>query len=457
MSSDPTEVSGTPEGNDQAPSPAASPSDAPAGGTLPGAHATGVRVASGASLSPLTQTAIEQACAQAQEGLAGRTANLVMAFFSTPHVDHAGVIAMEIASTFPDASVVGVSAQGVIEADREHETGPGVSVLAMSLPGVRVHTFTSERMPVSDGSEDSRAKLVEAIDASDAQRLTLLFADPASVPLVKLLPAFNVAKGRGALVVGGIASAGSNEPGKNALIADRRVMRSGMVGVTLSEVVPGSLSVSAVVSQGCRPFGPAMIITKAQRNIIMELGGRPALEAVQDAVETLPDEDKELLKQGLLIGRVIDEYKPHFGRGDYLIRNVIAGDSQRKALAVNDLVGVGQTVRLHVRDAKTADQDLSLLLDAQKLYDRPAGAILITCNGRGKKLFGQPHHDAAAICRAFAPARSGPQAAKAGLAIAPNERPTLALAGFFANGEIGPIGAGQSFLHGQTACIVLLR
>lgn len=453
MSSDPNEVSGTPEGRDEAPEPA--PSEG--GTTLSGAIPVGVRIASGASLSPLTQTAIEQACAQAQEGLAGRTANLVLAFFSTPHVDHAGVIAMEIASTFPDASVVGVSAQGVIEADREHEKGPGISVMAMSLPGVRVHTFTSERMPVFDGSEDSRVKLREAIDASEAQRLTLLFADPASVPLIKLLPAFNEAKGRNALIVGGIASANSGEPGKNALIADRRVMRSGMAGVTLSELTPGALSVSAVVSQGCRPFGPAMIITKAQRNIIMELGGRPALEAVQDAVETLPDEDKELLKQGLLIGRVIDEYKPHFGRGDYLIRNVIAGDSQRKSLVVNDLVGVGQTVRLHLRDAKTADEDLSLLLDAQKLYDRPAGAILITCNGRGKQLFGQSHHDAAAICRAFAPARSGPQAAKAGLAIAPNERPALALAGFFAAGEIGPIGAGQSFLHGQTAGVVLLR
>ncbi len=417
----------------------------------------GLRIASGASLSPLTQTAIEQACAQAQEGLAGRTANLVIAFFSSSHVDHAGVIAMEIGAAFPDASVVGVSGQGVIEADREYEKGPGVSLLALSLPGVKVHTFTSERMPVFDDSAESRAKLREAIDASDAQRLTLLLADPASVPLVKLLPAFNQAKGRAAVVVGGIASAGAGEPGRNALIVDRRVMRSGMVGVTLSEIVPGSLSVSAVVSQGCRPFGPAMIITKAQRNIIIELGGRPALEAVQDAVETLADDEKELLKQGLLIGRVIDEYKPHFGRGDYLIRNVISGDSQRKTLAVNDLIGVGQTVRLHVRDAKTADEDLSLLLDAQKLYDRPAGAILITCDQRGKALFGQSHHDASAICRAFAPARSGPQAAKAGMAIAPNERPSLPLAGFLASGEIGPIGAGQSFLHGQTACVVLLR
>jgi hypothetical protein len=49
------------------------------------------------------------------------------------------------------------------------------------------------------------------------------------------------------------------------------------------------------------------------------------------------------------------------------------------------------------------------------------------------------------------------QAAKAGLAIPPNERPALPLACFFAAGEIGPIGAGQSFLHGQTAGVVLLR
>jgi small ligand-binding sensory domain FIST len=417
----------------------------------------GVRTASGVSRSPHTQTAIEQACAQAQDGLHGRPADLVLAFFSAAHVDNAGVIAMEIPSTFPDASVLACSAQGVIEGDREYEDGPCVSVLAMSLPGVRVRTWTSERLPPLDGSAGATEKTREVIDASDAQRLTIMLADPQSVPVSRLLPSLNAAMGPRALLVGGLASASSGAPGRNVLISDRRVLRSGFAGVTLSEVVAGSLSASAVVSQGCRPFGPAMVITKAQHNVIMELGGRPAIEAVQEAIDALPDEDKQRLRQGLLVGRVIDEYKPHFGRGDYLIRNVVAGDAEAKTLAVNDLVGVGQTIRLHVRDAKTAEEDLGLLLDAQKLYDRPAGALLITCNMRGRSLFGEAHHDARAICRAFAAPTSGAQAAKAGITIAPNDRPALPLAGFFAAGEIGPIGAGQSFLHGHTACVVLLR
>jgi len=61
--------------------------------------------------------------------------------------------------------------------------------------------------------------------------------------------------------------------------------------------------------------------------------------------------------------------------------------------------------------------------------------LLFTCNGRGTRMFSQPHHDAAAIARALGP---------------------LPLAGFFAQGEIGPIGR-QNFVHGFTASIALFE
>jgi len=217
--------------------------------------------------------------------------------------------------------------------------------------------------------------------------------------------------------------------------------------------------VDTVVSQGCRPFGPPMVITKARGNIILQLAGRPALEAVHEAVGDLPEEDRQKLQAGLFVGRVINEYKDRFGRGDFLIRNVMGVDQKSGALAVGDLVKTGQTIRLHFRDATTASEDLSLLMDAQKLYDRPAGALLITCNGRGSKLFGRPNHDVAAVLRAFAPASSGEELAKSGHSIAPaspGQPHPIPLAGFVAAGEIGPIGGG-SFLHGQSACVALFR
>jgi small ligand-binding sensory domain FIST len=217
----------------------------------------------------------------------------------------------------------------------------------------------------------------------------------------------------------------------------------------------GPVRVDTVVSQGCRGFGPTIVITKARKNVILEMGGKRALDVVRECVEALPADDKPLLERGLFIGRVINEYKDRFGRDDFLIRNVLGVDENQGAVAINELVRVGQTIRFHVRDARTADEDLAMLLDAQQLREPPLGGVLITCNGRGSRLFDRPHHDAAAVVKAFSPGRGGEVLAKGGEEIDP-EGPVLPLAGFFAAGEIGPVG-DQSYLHGQTAVLALFR
>jgi small ligand-binding sensory domain FIST len=288
--------------------------------------------------------------------------------------------------------------------------------------------------------------------ADELLRGTFLFADPFSVPMMSLLPIVNRARAAGRIgtIVGGLAS-GATSPGGNALGLDGNVSRSGLVGVSLR----GPVRVDAMVSQGCRGFGPTLVITKAKKNLIFELGGRRALDMVREAVEELPDEDKRLLERGLFIGRVVNEYKDRFGRDDFLIRNVLGVDENQGAIAVNELVRVGQTVRLHVRDPRTADEDLAMLLDAQQLRAPPLGGVLITCNGRGSRLFDRPHHDASAVVRAFAPGIGGEAKAKVGREIDPDV-PVLPLAGFFAAGEIGPVG-DQSYLHGQAAVLTLFR
>nr|HRJ50769.1 FIST C-terminal domain-containing protein [Phycisphaerales bacterium] len=213
--------------------------------------------------------------------------------------------------------------------------------------------------------------------------------------------------------------------------------------------------VDTVVSQGCAPFGTTMLVTKARGNIIFQLGGRPALQAVQEAIESLDDQRRPLLEQGLYVGRVISEYKERFGRDDFLIRNVMGADQNSGAIAVGDMIRVGQTIQLHVRDANTAHEDLELLLDAQKLHEKPHGAVLITCNGRGSRLFSAPHHDASSLARAFQGPVSGEHKAKPGVEIDSSSR-QVPIAGFFAAGEIGPLGM-ESHLHGQTACAALFR
>jgi small ligand-binding sensory domain FIST len=198
-----------------------------------------------------------------------------------------------------------------------------------------------------------------------------------------------------------------------------------------------------------------MVVTKARANLVQQLGGQPAMTAVQSVIHELDDAQRELLRNGLFIGCVRDEYRERFGRGDYLIRNVMAADEQTGAIAVGELMRVGQTVRLHVRDARTATEDLEMLLDAQKLHDRPLGAMLLTCNSRGRNLFGESHRDVKTVSRAFAPFVGGEEMAKGGEPIDSNA-PMLPLAGFFAAGEIGPIG-DRSYLHGHSACLALFR
>jgi small ligand-binding sensory domain FIST len=180
-----------------------------------------------------------------------------------------------------------------------------------------------------------------------------------------------------------------------------------------------------------------MVITRAQDNVIFELGGKPPLGLLQELWQTLDARERELLQQGLHVGRVINEYQEEFQRGDFLVRNVAGIDRQSGALAITDRVRVGQTVQFHVRDAATADEDLHALLqlDLSAHERQPGGALLFSCNGRGTRMFPEAHHDAGAI------------RAEAG---------AIPLAGFFAAGELGPIG-GKNFIHGFTASVVLFE
>jgi small ligand-binding sensory domain FIST len=410
------------------------------------------RLAAGLSGNPDAARAAEQVCAQCADGLGAGSTDLAMVFATSHHVGNLEAVARIIRHELRVDCLVGVSTEGAIGGRSELERSPGVSLLAARLPGVSLTPFTGDELMPYDQSPEGLAKVSRAMGADESLRAAFVFADPFSVPMMNLLPVLNRARAEGRIgtIIGGMASAGST-PGSNALILDGGVHRSGLVGVSLR----GPVRVDTVVSQGCRGFGPTIVITKARKNVILELGGKRALDVVRECVEALPADDKPLLERGLFIGRVINEYKDRFGRDDFLIRNVLGVDENQGAVAINELVRVGQTIRFHVRDARTADEDLAMLLDAQQLREPPLGGVLITCNGRGSRLFDRPHHDAAAVVKAFSPGRGGEVLAKGGEEIDP-EGPVLPLAGFFAAGEIGPVG-DQSYLHGQTAVLALFR
>jgi small ligand-binding sensory domain FIST len=227
--------------------------------------------------------------------------------------------------------------------------------------------------------------------------------------------------------VGGLAVAG-DEAGAQAFVVDGVAYESGAVGSAVRNV-----PVRTVVSQGCAPIGRDSVVTRAEGNVVFELAGQPAIERLREDIEALPAERQLLAARGLLAGVVIDENKPAYERGDYLVRGLLGADEDSGAIAVGDRVRVGQTLRFHVRDAVSADEDLRLALAETLAGTKPAGALLFTCNGRGRNMFPMPSHDARAVVDALG---------------------CDALAGFFCGGEIGPVG-GQAFLHGFTATLAV--
>ncbi|CAN5365658.1 FIST N-terminal domain-containing protein [soil metagenome] len=377
-----------------------------------------MRIGAALSTHPDPGKATAEAAGEAASRLGGKDVSLALIIASRHHAPSAQVVSKAACLEAGAERVIGCIAETVVGGDREVEGGPAVAVWLASLPRP-VETFHMEFVRTREGGVFAGYRFERA--GPDPY---LLIGDPFSFPTDVLLGHLNNVI-PGTIVMGGMASGGLG-PGDTRLFLDDRVLDTGAVGARM----PG-IRIRALVSQGCRPIGNAYTVTRAEGEFIRELGGRPPLQRLQELVATLSSEDRHLVGRGLHVGRVIDEYKAEPERGDFLIRGVTGMDPQSGALAVGDRIEVGETIQFHVRDAVTADEDLSNLLERDA--EPAAGALLFTCNGRGSRLFSVPDHDASLISRKLG---------------------GLPLAGFNCAGEIGPVG-GKNFLHGFTASIAL--
>jgi len=388
-----------------------------------------MRFASAVSLEAETDAAIADTVAQLAEALPDG-ADVAWVFVSMEHADALRRIGRAVSETLGEPLVTGCTCRGVVGVGREYEDGPAISVLAGEMPGVDVELVKLDEVNWSQAADAPRLVL-ETVRQSDDLRAIIALADPFSTPIVSILPTLNAAL-PGVPVVGGMAS-GAARPRGNRILADERIMHEGAVAIALR----GDVHVQTTVSQGARPIGSPLVITKAKRHVVQQLGGRVALGALREMVKRLDSSEQQLVQtHGVLVGRVIDEYKPKFGRGDFVIRGLVGVDPKAGYLAIGDpQVRVGQTIQFHVRDGAAAKDDLLLLLEAQRVHGAAAGALLFTCNGRGKTLFSQGDVDASLVADAL------------------ENAPT---AGFFAAGEIGPIGPA-SYVHGHTASLIVFR
>ncbi len=381
------------------------------------------RFGDGLAVGPDLAVTAESAITQALAPLRGQRPDLLCVFVCADDpnaVELAGTRAMELAGA---GTTLGCSAGGVIGAGRGVEVEPAVSVFAACLPGVRCTPFHLELVRTADGAD-----VIGMPDRHVDDAVAVLLADPFTFPIAAFVQRSNDDP-TGLPLIGGVAS-GPHGGGTARLFLDGRSVPAGAVGVVLG----GPVAAVPVVSQGCRPFGPPMIVTKAEGNVLLGLAGTPALAKLEQIVAELPAEERQAVARGLHIGVAMDEYVEEHERGDFLIRNVMGADNERGAIAIADVVDVGRTVRFQVRDASAAANDLEELFSRFRAEHGPVGgALLFSCNGRGRTMFPSADHDVLAV--------------RAGLG-------TTGVAGFFAAGEIGPV-AGRNHLHGFTASILV--
>jgi small ligand-binding sensory domain FIST len=382
-----------------------------------------VRIACGLSTASDPRAGAVKAAAKVAAELAGHSIDLAVVFACGAHLAAPEATLEGVHDALQPDVLIGCGAGGVVGDGREIESGTAISVWAAAFENGIVSTFHAEVTEVEDG--------VAIAGVPDLQGAggAILLPDPYSFPTDQVLAEI-AQRSPGVPVLGGISSVRTLR-GQAALFLGEGVVPGGAVGVRFDgiELLP-------CVSQGATPIGPELTITSGEGRLIKELAGRPALGALRAVLDRLDDAEREMLAEGMLLGIVVEPGHDDSRHGDFLVRSVLGGDPDTGTIAVGARIEEGQVVRVHARDAKSADRDLheALALRRKALgSDAPAGALMFTCNGRGRGMFGVPDHDAGALV---------------------GELGNVPTAGFFAAGEIGPVG-GENFLHGFTATVAV--
>jgi small ligand-binding sensory domain FIST len=384
-----------------------------------------VRIGTGLSTTPDPRAAALEAASSAAAELRGLGCDLALVFVSGALLADPQTVLATIHEILAPDELIGCGAGGVIGHGREIEAGAAVSIWAANLGEDGVATAFHAAVEEIEAGTGSLTGMTDLTGAAGA----ILLADPVTFPTDAVLRFLSESTPMLPLL-GGLAS-GRTVNDETLLFIGEEVVDDGAVGLRLDgvEMIP-------TVSQGATPLGPELTITAGDGHVIGELAGKPALEKLRETIESLPPEDLRLVQGGLLVGIVVDSNKPDYVQGDFLVRGLVGADPETGQVAIAADVHPGQVLRLHARDAESADRDLreALSIRMTALGGRtPAGALLFACNGRGRGMFGRPDHDAETVADALAGAPA---------------------AGFFAAGEIGPVGGGY-FLHSFTATVAV--
>jgi small ligand-binding sensory domain FIST len=355
--------------------------------------------------------------------------SLGLVFMSPKYFQHAKQI-LEILQVHGQIPLLaGCSSQSLIVGEQEVEQNAGLTLALYAMPGADVKAAHFSQEQVEEANGPGYWPLETGVEPKQTNGW-LVFIDPFHLDSETWLRTWNEAYAP-LPVMGGLASGDYSDQLTQVYLNDE-VFEEGGVAISIG----GDVKLAGVTSQGCTPIGDTWTLTKVDENIIHEIGNRPAYEVLAETFNGLSADEQKSARGNLFIGLVVNEYLDEFHRGDFLIRNLLGADPNSGSIAVGALPRLGQTVQFQRRSAAAATEDMNELLARTKRSLGEAtiyGGCLCSCNGRGQNMFGKPNHDAQMVQQ-----RLGP----------------LGLAGFFCNGEIGPIGE-RNFLHGYTASLAL--
>src|SRR5438445_7437036 len=308
-------------------------------------RARAIRVGAGLSTRKSGLAATQYALDAALGPLEGAIPDLAFLFIAPQFEDELESIVQSANASLGGGTLLGCVAGGVIGGTREVEDAPAVAAWAATLPGVTVRPFT---LTYSEEDEHGVFDGLEEVPTRAPDSVLVMLADPYTFPAHLLLDHLNE-NAPGLPVVGGMASGGI-VAGRTRLISDDGILAAGAIGAILE----GAHGATSVDSQGCRPVGETFAITRAERNVVFELGGQPAVKRIEELYASATERDKLLMRRGLHVGQATNELKAELGRGDFVIRNLVGIDRDKGAIAISDMAEVGQTVQVQCRHVDAA-------------------------------------------------------------------------------------------------------
>ena len=361
--------------------------------------------------------------------------SLIFIFISAHYHEGKDAVLKILRESFPESIIFGCSAAGIVGSGKEYQNRPSVTVMAAVLPSVSIVPFytSGNALPSADDPPESWKEFLGITHLANPD--FILLAEPFYPHINQFLAGIDYAFPR-STKIGGLTSGGT-QPGTNYLFFNTSLYTQGLIGLALE----GNLRVEPIVAQGCRPIGDPKQITKCQENILLSLDGESPLDYLNVVYQTLSPQEQSLFRNQLLIGIGTDSvlYPDKEDKADFLIRNIMGADPEKGILAIGELIREGQIVQFHIRDAVSSSNDLRTQLtkynETPTMLGKPEAAMMFQCTGRGSYLYGEEGHDSRIFTELMG---------------------AIPLAGFFCNGEIGPVG-NTTYLHGYTASIALFR